>query len=336
MSFLLTRLRFCLVLLVLLGLRGGPAWAQATTVRGTVTDAKTRQPLPFVSVAVPAAGVGVNTDETGHYALQVPAPQTTVVFSYLGYRTVTKTIAPGPPQTLDVALTSSSATLGEVVIKGTKPPRYKNKDNPAVALIRQVIEHKTENQPTSYAYAEDEKYEKMAFSLSNLSDKFKNKKIFRNYQFLFKKQDSAATGGVNILPIYLEEKLTHEYYRRQPAARKEVELGKKQVQFDKQFIDNEGISAYFNRMYQDVDIYANNVSLLGNQLLSPIAGVAPTLYEYYITDTLKQHNPQLIELTFSPRNRADLLFKGKLYVTLDGHYAVQQAYLTVDRRINLN
>ncbi|MGI4867337.1 MAG: DUF5686 family protein [Janthinobacterium lividum] len=337
MRLLLTRFFYCLALLALLGLRGGSAWAQVTTVRGVVTDAKTRQPLPFVSVAVPAAGVGVNTDESGRYSLQVPAPNTTVVFSYLGYRTVTRTITPGEPQTLNVALAASSATLGEVVIKGTKPPvRYKNKDNPAVTLIRQVIEHKPENRPESYAYVTYDKYEKMAFSLSNLSDKFKNKKIFKNYQFLFKTQDSAATGGVNILPIYLEEKLSREYYRKDPEARKVVPLGNKQVQFDKQFIDNEGISAYFNRMYQDVDIYANNVSLLGNQLLSPIAGAAPTLYEYYITDTLKEHNPQLIELTFNPRNRADMLFKGKLYVTLDGHYAVQQAYLTIDRRINLN
>ncbi|RZK19012.1 MAG: carboxypeptidase-like regulatory domain-containing protein, partial [Hymenobacter sp.] len=336
MSTLLTRFFYCLTMLALLGLRGRPAWAQTTPVSGTVTDVKTRQPLPYVSVAVPPAGVGVITDENGHYTLPVPAPHTAVVFAYLGYRTVTKTIVPGQPQTLNVALITSSATLGEVVIRGVKPPRYKNKDNPATALIRQVIAHKAENRPESYAYVQDEKYEKMAFSLSNLSDKFKNKKIFKNYQFLFKKQDSAATGGVNILPIYLEEKLSREYYRRQPEARKVVELGNKQVQFDKQFIDNEGISAYFNRMYQDVDMYANNVSLLGNQLLSPIAGVAPTLYEYYITDTLKQHNPQLIELTFNPRNRADMLFKGKLYVTLDGHYAVQQAYLTIDRRINLN
>jgi hypothetical protein len=337
MNPLLTRPFYCVALLCVLLLRGGPAWAQATTVSGTVTDAKTRQALPYVSVAVPAAGVGVNTDENGRYSLEVPAPHTAVVFAYLGYRSVTKTIVPGAPQTLNVALAASSATLGEVVIKGTKPAgRYKNKDNPAVALIRQVIEHKPENRPESYAYVTDDKYEKMAFSLSNLSDKFKNKKIFKNYQFLFKKQDSTATGGVNILPIYLEEKLSREYYRQTPEARKVVALGNKQVQFDKQFIDNEGISAYFNRMYQDVDIYANNVALLGNQLLSPIAGAAPTLYEYYITDTLKQHNPQLIELTFNPRNRADMLFKGKLYVTMDGHYAVQQAYLTIDRRINLN
>ncbi|WP_210522100.1 DUF5686 and carboxypeptidase-like regulatory domain-containing protein [Hymenobacter terricola] len=310
--------------------------AQTTTISGVVTDAKTRQKLPFVSVAVPQAAIGTNTDEDGHYTLRVPTQYTALVFTYLGYRTVTKTFTAGPGPELNVQLAPSAAQLDEVVVRGTKVPRYKNKDNPAVALIRQVIDHKEQNRPESYAYVEDEKYEKMTFSFSNLSDKFKSKKIFRNYQFLFKKQDSLAAGGVNILPIYIEEKLAREYYRKEPPKRRSVVLGSKQVQFDKHFIDNEGLSAYFNRMYQDIDIYANNVSLLGNQLLSPIASNAPTFYQFYITDTLRQHSPQLIELSFYPRNKGDMLFAGKLYITLDGNYAVQQATLSVDKRINLN
>jgi len=321
---------------LLLVLFAGPALAQNTTISGVVTDARTKAKLPFVSVAVPQSAIGVNTDAQGRYTLQVPAQYATLVFTYLGYRQVTRTFAPGQPLTLNVQLVTSAAQLNEVVIKGTKPPRYQNKDNPAVALIRQIIAHKAENQPESYPYVEYEKYEKMGFSFSNLSEKFKNRKLFRNYQFLFKKQDSTAVGGVNVLPVYLEEKLSKEYYRKDPPALKTVVLGSKQVQFDKQFIDNDGLSTYFNQMYQDINLYDNNVSLLGNQLLSPIANGGPTFYQYYISDTLKEHVPQLIELSFNPRNRGDLLFTGKLYVTLDGHYAVQRAELGVDSRINLN
>ncbi|RZK30161.1 MAG: carboxypeptidase-like regulatory domain-containing protein, partial [Hymenobacter sp.] len=326
-------LRWLLLLLLAMPAVG---LAQNTTIRGVVTDAKTREKLPFVSVSVPQSTIGTNTDEQGQFTLQVPAQYTKIVFTYLGYRTETRTITPGQPLTLNVPLATSAALLNEVVVRGTKPPRYKNKDNPAVTLIRKVIENRDKNRPESYPYVEYDKYEKMSFSFSNLSDKFKNRKIFRNYQFLFKTQDSAAAGGVNILPIYLEEKLFHEYYRKDPEKRRTVVLGNKQVEFDKHFIDNEGLSAYFNRMYQDIDIYANNVSLLGNQLLSPIANSAPTFYQYYISDTLRQHVPQLIELSFFPRNKGDMLFAGKLYVTLDGNYAVQQANLSVDKRINLN
>ena len=94
------------LLLVLLGMPGA-AIAQTTTIEGVVTDIKTKEKLPFVSVSVPQAGVGTNTDEDGHYTLRIPSPYTSVVFAYLGYRTVTKTIVSGVPQEINVALASS-------------------------------------------------------------------------------------------------------------------------------------------------------------------------------------------------------------------------------------
>lgn len=307
-----------------------------TTISGLVTDAKTQAKLPYVSVGVPEAGVGTNTDENGRFALQIPAAYTTVVFTYLGYQPVKRTVTAGTRQELDVRLVASAAELGEVVVTARKAPRYQNKDNPAVALIRQVIDHKPQNRPENYAYVEYEQYAKMSFALSQLSEKFKNRKVFARYQFLFKKQDSTAVGGANILPIYLEEKLTREYYRKNPQARKSVPLGTKQVQFDKNFIDNDGLKSYFDRMYQDVDVYANNVAIMGNTFLSPIADNAPAFYQYFITDTLREHAPALVEISYTPRTKGALLFEGKLYVTLDGHYAVQQALLGVNKRINLN
>lgn len=310
--------------------------AAQTVVTGVVTDGQTKAPLPYVSVGVPRAGVGTTTDENGRFTLEILSPYTTVVFSYLGYQPATRTLAAGTRQQLDVRLVASAAELDEVVVTARKAPRYQNKDNPAVALIRQVINHKAENRPERYDYVEYEQYAKMSFALSHLSEKFRNRKMFARYQFLFKKQDSTAMGGANILPIYLEEKLSREYYRKSPETHKSVALGTKQVQFDKNFIDNDGLKSYFDRMYQDVDVYASNVTIMGNQFLSPIAGSAPTFYQYFITDTLREHVPALVEISFTPRTKGALLFEGKLYVTLDGHYAVQQALLGVNRRINLN
>ncbi len=324
------------VLLGLLLALSAAAAAQTTTVTGVVTDARTKEKLPYVSVAVPRAAVGTTTDENGRYTLQIPAPYTAVVFSYLGYQAVTRTVVAGQRQELSVQLATSAAVLDEVVVEAKKPPRYRNKDNPAVELIRQVIEHKAQNRPESYDYVDYEKYEKMSFSLSNLSEKFRNRKVFNNYRFLFKKQDSTAVGGKNILPVYLEEKLSKEYYRKNPELRKSIPLGSKQVQFDKNFIDNDGLKSYFNRMYQEIDVYDNNVSIVGNEFLSPIATNAPTFYQYYITDTLRQQTPALVELSFTPRSKGDLLFEGKLYVTLDGNFAVQKALLSVNKSINLN
>src|SRR5258707_3214458 len=108
----------------------------------------------------------------------------------------------------------------------------------------------------------------MNFYLNNLSEKFKEKKIFKNYQFMFREQDSTEIGGKNLLPIYMEEKFSQNYYRKSPYTKKQIIEATKQVKYDETFIDNKGLASFFNRMYQDINIYDNNISLVTNQLLS--------------------------------------------------------------------
>ncbi len=138
-----------------------------------------------------------------------------------------------------------------------------------------------------------------------------------------------------MLPIFLDEKLSQYYYRKDPEKESRVTLGEKTVNFG-QDIDNEGINAYFKNIYYKVDIYSNDILLMTRNFLSPIANSAPVFYKYFITDTITENDVKLVELTFVPRNPNDVLFEGKLYITLDGNYAVQKAELTINKNINLN
>jgi hypothetical protein len=311
-------------------------FAQGTVINGIVTDAKTKETLPYVTVTFVGSTQGVSSDNQGKFRLSSRENYSQIKISYIGFKTTVREIEPGKEQSVNVALIADNQLLNEVVVKSGKKTKYRNKNNPAVELIRMVIAHKEKNRVESYDYAEYHQYERMNFYLSNLSDKFKNKRIFKNYQFLFREQDSTEIGGKNLLPIYMEEKLSQNYYRKSPFAKKQVIEANKQVKYDESFIDNKGLAAYFERMYQDIDIYDNNISLVTNQLLSPIADHAPDFYKFFITDTLKDQSPQLIELSFTPRNTTDLLFEGKLYVTMDGNYAIEKAVLKVNKHINLN
>jgi len=312
------------------------AFAQRTVVSGTVRDAVTKETLPNVSVFFKDTQIGTQTDTNGKYILVSPNPQSELSFNYVGYRTAFKNTVPAATQELDVALVPDSRALDEVVIVGGKKVRYRNKDNPAVELIRQVIAHKDENRIKSYNTVSFRQYEKMLFSMSNVSDKFKNKRMFKNYQFLFQEQDSTLIGGKNLLPIYIQEKLADSYLSKNPEKNKTIIIGEKQVQFDSRYIDNKGMKTYFDRMYQDIDIYKNNISVISNEFLSPIADGAPAFYKFFITDTIRTQKPEIIELSFTPRNTNDMLFEGKIYVTNDSHYAVTGASFGVNKNINLN
>lgn len=312
------------------------ASAQSTVITGLITDAKDKDPLPYVTILFKGTNIVTRSDADGKFSISTSEKQSQLQFSFVGYKTKVVDVKPGETQNISVKLDPDATSLNEVVISRGKRPSYKNKGNPAVELIRKVIEHKDANRMESYDQVQYKQYEKMVFSMSNLSDKFKDKRLFRKYQFLFEEQDSTKIGGKNILPIYIEEKISQNYYNKNPEKNKTIVLGDKHVDYNTPLIDTKGMSQYFERMYAHVDIYDNNISLLSNEFLSPIAGSSPTFYKFFITDTIKTHNPQLIELSFIPRNNTDILFEGKIYITMDGRYAVQDAFLTVNKNINLN
>jgi hypothetical protein len=324
------------VMLLLLIMLSTLLMAQQTVVKGVVTDMRTHETMPGVSVSFDSTSNGTSADVQGNYKLSTDEKVNRIKVSFIGYKTVYKDVTPGVVQTINVAMGEDRRAISEVVIKSGKKARYTNRNNPAVELIRKVIAHKSQNRVENFDYAEYQQYERMIFSLSDLSEKFKNKRIFKNYQFMFLQQDSDAIGGKNLLPLYMEEKLSDNYFRKSPFVKKQVIQANRQVKYDEKFIDNEGLKAYFNRMYMDIEIYDNNIPLLGNQLLSPIADGAPSFYKFFITDTIKDVSPQLIELSFTPRNTTDMLFEGKIYITMDGNYAVQKAVLSVNKHINLN
>jgi len=307
-----------------------------TVISGVVTDVADKDPLPYVTVLFKGTNIITKTDVDGKYVISTSETHPQLQFSYVGYKSSYVDIKPGETQVVNVKLQSESQVLNEVTISSNKRPAYRNKNNPAVELIRKVIENKAKNQNKAYDQVAYQQYEQMAFSLSNLSEKFKNRKIFKNYQFLFEEQDSTKIGGKLTLPIFMEEKLSQNYLQKSPDKKKTILLGDKHVNYDSKFIDTKGLSKYFDRMYADINIYDNNISLVSNQFLSPIADASPTFYKFFITDTIKTHSPQLIELSFIPRNNTDLLFEGRMYVTMDGNYAVQDAFLTVNKNINLN
>lgn len=310
-------------------------FAQITRVSGIVTDAKTKQTLPFVNISFVNSTAGVSSDEQGKYALQSETPYSQIKITYVGYKSLILAITPGKDQVVNIRLFAEEQQLDEVVIKSGKKVRYRNKDNPAVELIRQVIAHKDQNRPENYDYVQYKEYDKMQFALSNVSPTLSDKKFFRKYKFLLDNRDSTLVPGKSLLPIYLDEKLSNNYYRKDPEKKKTIVLGEKSVNFGS-YVDNEGLTQYLKHLYYNVDIYSNNIFLVTVQFLSPISNSAPTFYKFFITDTVVVNNTKVVELSFTPRNTTDQLFEGKIYVTLDGHYAVQKAELNVNKDINLN
>ncbi len=306
-----------------------------TVVQGVVTDAVNKQPLQFVSVVL-KGGRGTVTDSLGKFTLRSTGTIAIVQVTYVGYKTILKNITPGTTQTINFELETDPKAINNVTVTTNKRAPYRNKGNPAVELIKRVIENKSVNRTDNYNYVQYDQYEKMEVSISNVSDKLTNSKLLKNYKFLFENRDTTKVAGKSLLPVYLEETLSKKYFRKKPEKTKTIIEGEKRVNFG-EYIDNAGVSSYLNRLIMDVDIYDNDIPLFTYQFLSPIADLAPTFYMYYIRDTITDANGQkLIKLYFTPRNTNDLLFRGNMWITLDGNYAVQKMNMFLSKNANLN
>jgi hypothetical protein len=318
-------------MLVILASAANIARAQ-TVIKGTITNSATHQPMPFVSVYF-KGGKGISSAEDGSYKLStINAKLTQVEFSYGGYKKIVKQVEAGKETVLDIEM--EQPVMNAVVIKA-KRGKYSNKDNPAVELIRKVIDNKDKNRISAYDFVQYQQYEKMELSLTNKPEKLMKNKLLKNYVFILDNQDTDKVAGKALVPVYLEETLSDKYFRKNPDKQKTFITGQKKVNFG-EFVDNNGISSYVNRLYADIDVYENNITILTNQFLSPVAGSAPTFYRFYIRDTVQEDGIQMVRLNFMPRNTSDLLFKGTLYVTLDGNYAVQKLNMSVSKNANLN
>lgn len=303
-------------------------------IRGRVIDAKTKEPLPFVNVVFIDKNIGTVTDYNGNYSLSTQWASSQLQASFVGYEKQVKPLGQSKNQTINFEIEPMSMALTEVVVTGQRK-RYRNRNNLAVELIRKVIDNKDSNSKAMFDYYEFDRHEKVEFSLNNITDEFRNKKMFKKFQFVFSFVDTSEINEKPYLPVFLKETLSKVYYRKEPRTRKEYISGTNMVGFH-DYIDNEGVGFMIDNLYQDIDIYSNNITLLSNQFISPISTLAPLIYKFHIIDTIAVNGLQAINLAFQPRNKADFAFVGNLYITDDDTYAVIKVNMRVTEDINLN
>ncbi len=88
---------------------------QGFTITGIVTDSE-GNPLPGASVVIKDAARGTVTDLNGAYSLQVPAGNTVLVFSFVGY--TTQEFIAGDQRVINVTLSEDARELEEVIVIG--------------------------------------------------------------------------------------------------------------------------------------------------------------------------------------------------------------------------
>src|SRR6185503_16186255 len=81
-----------------------PALAQATVIKGRVTDEK-QQPLPYATIFLKNTSTGATSNSEGYYSFDALRGDYEIVFQYVGYKKHSEKISVGSEAlTLNVSL----------------------------------------------------------------------------------------------------------------------------------------------------------------------------------------------------------------------------------------
>ena len=329
-----------IILIALLQVVAGTFLSHAqsfTSASGIVKDSITGEPLPFVSVYFDGSTIGAMTDDNGTFTLQNNQGYTKLAAASLGYDTKFIDLKPGKKNdNLELLLKPTAFEISEVVVK-PKREKYTRKDNPAVELIKKVIAHKNDNRIEAKPEYQTEVYEKLSLSLDNFNPNLDKNKFLKKFKFIKNYLDTSEFNGKPILTVSVRENLSDFYYRKSPKAEKTIVRAKRMQGIDKTLDDGGGITSNLEEIFKSINIFDNNIPILLNRFVSPLSStLATTYYHYYIMDTLDVGGDKCVDLAFVPANSESYGFTGRLYITLDGNYAVKKVLLNTPANINLN
>jgi hypothetical protein len=298
------------------------SYAQTTVVSGRVLDAVTNEPVSYTSVGFQHSPVGVISETDGSFFLSTAKPTDTLLVSNVGYEMVRLPVKKGIQQVFEVRLVPKSIALEAVIIAPG--------ENPAFALLREIKDHKKQNDPARLQAYQYRAYTRLRLDLNNIGEGLKRKQIAKDLGFVFSYMDSSEVFNKNYLPLLITETVSKCYFERNPSVKREV------IEASKiSGIENKTFSQYTGRMYQQINIYDNFINFFDPGFVSPIADFGRMYYRYYIDDSATIDGHWCHKISFKPKRKQERTFNGFFWVA-DTSYAIKKIQLRVSADVNLN
>ena len=317
-------MRVLIITLISFGWLAG--WSQ-TTIIGRVTDAKSGEPLPYVTLRGNNVNLGSVTDFDGFYEIRTSLAVDTIVASYMGYNLVKKAVVAGQKQTLDFSLSESANSLQEFIVR---PGGI----NPADVIMKRAEKRKKEYNPDKIEYYEYEGYNKVQLAVDNVSDKFKKRKLFSAMEPLFDTISSFSdSGSQKVLPVFVSETLSDYYFRKIPRRTKEVI---KATKIQGVGVGEESyVSQILGSTFQQYNFYENNLYILDKDFISPLSFQAKAYYFFTLIDSVEIGGVPCYQIKVDPKNPIDLVFSGMIWIEANS-YALKRLSLEIGNKANLN
>ena len=288
----------------------------------------------MASVIYKGHNVAKVADVDGRFSISRHAGWNLTV-SAVGYKERILPITDKTRQGLKIALKPDNHMLTEVKVKA-KRQRYSRRDNPAVELMRRVIDAKKQTDLKTHDYYQYNQYEKLTLAMNDLTPEQLEQKPFTTKRWLLDQVEKCQYNDKLILPVSVDETVSQHIYRKDPHAEKTIVKGQHSNGINDLFETGDILTVAMKDVFTDVNLYDDQIRLLQFPFTSPIGKDAISFYRFYIEDTLKIERDSVIHLHFLPNNQQDFGFRGDLYVLKDSTLHVRCCELTLPKKSDVN
>lgn len=305
-------------------------------ITGIIIDSSTGDSLSLAGVTYKDRKVSTIADLDGVFSI-ARINGATLTFSCMGFKEENVNITKATPSRLTIKLKPDTKNLQEVVIKAEKR-RYVRKGNPAVELMKRVIEAKKDTKLENiHDYFQYTKYQKLSMALNDYKVKEIDSTDVAAGKVKWTQQaELSPYNNKMVVPVSLDETVTKHVFRKNPRAEKDIITGEQSSGLNQLFATGDIVNTTLKEVFQDVDIYDNYVKLLKFPFLSPIGSGATAFYRYYIVDTVLVERDSCYHLQFTPNNPQDIGFNGDIYILKDSTLHVKKCHLSIPPKSDVN
>jgi hypothetical protein len=296
--------------------------AQKTVVTGKVIDDETNEAIPYVNIGFQHSLVGTISETNGSFFLSTTKATDTLMVSSLGYELKRLPIVKGTTENFEIRLKTKSIALAAVVVKPG--------ENPAFKILRRINDHKKQNNPERLSNYQYKSYSKLRLDLNNIGQGLKDRRVLKDFNFVFGYMDSSEVFSKNYLPLLITETVSKIYKSKNPPVNREVIEA-----FKISGIENKTVSQFTGKMYQNLNVYDDFIYFFDPGFVSPIAGVGRLYYKYFLEDSATIDGHWCHKIAFKPKRKQERTFYGFFWVA-DTSYAIKEVQLRISKDVNLN
>lgn len=251
-------------------------------------------PLAYASIFVKQTGTGSATDMEGHYEVQLKPGRYDVVFQYLGYESVNRTIEVADDYIeINLTLKTQVIMLQNVIVKA-------GKEDPAYTIMRKAI-----------AKA---KFHTQQIDAYSATVYIKGKGQLTDYPWLAKK--ALEKEGITKDRVFISESVSEIKYTRPNKFEEKVIA----VYTNGDTKNTSPNSYVFGSFYQP-------------EIAETVSPLSPKSFSYYRFEYLgstKDQNYEISKIKVTPRSRGDNVFEGLIYIVEDW-WAIHSLELTTSK-----